>query len=53
MIIVRALTVLAKPAILSGAIAATAVGGWFAVDSLIRTTHHPRSSASRARGSAC
>ena len=34
MIIVRALTVLAKPAILSGAIAATAVGGWFAVDSL-------------------
>jgi Tol biopolymer transport system component len=34
MIIVRALTVIARPAIVSGAIAATAVGGWFAVDSL-------------------
>ncbi len=34
MIIVRALTVLAKPAIVGSAIAATAVGGWFAVDSL-------------------
>jgi Tol biopolymer transport system component len=34
MIIVRALSVFAKPAILSGAIAATAVGGWFAIDSL-------------------
>ena len=34
MIIVRALTVLAKPAIVGTAIAATAVGGWFAVDSL-------------------
>jgi Tol biopolymer transport system component len=34
MIIVRALTVIAKPAILGGAIAATAAGGWFAVDNL-------------------
>ena len=34
MIIVRALTVFAKPAIVSGAIAATAAGGWFAVDTV-------------------
>jgi Tol biopolymer transport system component len=34
MIIVRALTMIAKPAILSGAIATTAVGGWFAFDAL-------------------
>ncbi len=32
MIIVRALTVIAKPAIVSGALAATAAGGWFVVD---------------------
>lgn len=34
MIIVRALTVIAKPAIVSAAVAATAAGGWFAVDNL-------------------
>ena len=34
MIIVRALTMIAKPAILGGAIATTAVGGWFAFDTL-------------------
>jgi Tol biopolymer transport system component len=34
MIIVRALTVIAKPAIVSGAIAATAAGGWFAIDTI-------------------
>jgi Tol biopolymer transport system component len=34
MIIVRALTVIAKPAIVTGALAASAAGGWFAFDTL-------------------
>jgi Tol biopolymer transport system component len=34
MIIVRALTVIAKPVIVTGALAATAAGGWFAVDNV-------------------
>ena len=34
MIIVRALTVIAKPVIFTGALAATAAGGWFAIDSV-------------------
>lgn len=34
MIIVRALAVIAKPAIVTGVVAATAAGGWFAFDNL-------------------
>jgi hypothetical protein len=34
MVLVRVLAALSKPAVVAGAIAATAAGGWFAVDSL-------------------